>query len=189
MTEANSPNPDLSDVTSASPEITFEEAIATTQALLEQMAQGNLSEADIEAAIATLVSTENGARGFFVTYSTDDRELADHPSPAVYRALQSSPDIVAELLVKNLAMSSAMAVTHRRNDNEVMAQGADRVRSRMMRLIDQLELPQILERAQKLHETTATGVGEYRAFLERWNYDAEQRQVIQEALLPIIHSL
>jgi hypothetical protein len=161
-------------------DVTFEQAISLTQSLMAQMQQQQLSETDLEAIIFALVSSENGARGFFVTYLTDDRPLADQPSDAVIRALQSSPEIVAELLVKNLAMSSAMAIAHRRNQKEEMAQGSDRVEARTAKLIEQLKLPQVAEKAQKLKESAETGTGEYQAFLERWGYDAEQRKVIQQ---------
>jgi hypothetical protein len=162
--------------------MTFEAAIATSQTLLDQMQQGQLFDTEVEAAIANLVATENGARGFFVTYLPIESLPTDQPSAPVIAALQTSPDIVAELLVKNLAMSSAMAVTHRRNEDEVMAQGSDRVRSRTIQLIQHLHLPAITEKAQQLHESVATGIGAYQAFLTRWGYDTEQRQVIQQAI-------
>jgi hypothetical protein len=162
--------------------VTFEEAIAFTQSLMSQMAAGELSTPEISDAIAQLVKTENGARGFFVTYLTSEGTLADHPSPEVIQALQSSPDIVAELSVKNLAMSAAQAVTHRRKGNEDMAKRSERVRSRTTHLIEQLKLPQLRERSLALQESAATGEGSYQTFLQRWGYDAQQRQVISEAL-------
>ena len=166
--------------------VTFEKAIALTQSLLAQMEAGELSQEDVSEAIAQLVKSENGARGFFVTYLSSEGTLADNPSPAVIQALQSSPDTVAELLVKNLAMSAAMAVTHRRNDNEQMAQGSDRVRSRTTNLIKQLKLPQVRELSAQLRESAVTGEGTYKTFLNRWGYDAEQRQVMREALDQVI---
>ncbi|NJN57719.1 MAG: hypothetical protein HC879_09575 [Leptolyngbyaceae cyanobacterium SL_5_9] len=172
----------MAELNLAPEDISFEEAIALTQSLLTQMEQGNLSEAEIGAAIAALVSSMNGARGFFVTYLSDERAIADQPSEAVMQALQTSPEIVSDLLIKNLAMSSAMAITHRRNGNEDMAQGSDRVRSRTAHLIKQLQLASVVEKAQKLHESASTGLGEYKAFLDRWGYDAEQRQVIQQSM-------
>lgn len=177
MTEPNLTPEDIS-----SDDLTFEQAIALTQSLLTQIEQGELSETEIGEAIATLVSNMNGARGFFVTYLSDERAIADHPSEAVMQALQTSPEIVSDLLVKNLAMSSAMAITHRRNGDEQMAQGSDRVRSRTAYLIEKLQLAAIIEKAQKLHESASTGLGEYKAFLDRWGYDAEQRQVIQQSM-------
>jgi hypothetical protein len=162
--------------------VTFEQAIALTQSLLDHLDQSTLSPGEVESPLTTLLSSENGARGFFVTYLTDDRPLADHPSDDMVKAMRSSPEIVAELLVKNLAMSSAMAITHRRNQHEEMAQGSERVRSRTRHLIQQLQLPQIQEKAQRLQESVRTGQGDYQAFLQRWGYDAEQRQAIEKTL-------
>lgn len=170
--------------------VTFEEAIALTQSLMSQMETGELQGESAEAtsplgvgeAIAQLVKSENGARGFFVTYLTSEGTLADHASKEVIQALQASPDIVAELLVKNLAMSSAMAVTHRRENNEQMAQGSDRVRMRTTRLIEQVELPKVRELALALRESAVTGAGTYKTFLQTWGYDAEQRKIIYQAL-------
>jgi len=170
----------------ATTDITFEDAIALTQALLAKLEAHEVSEADEEAAIASLVSSENGARGFFVTYLTDERSFADQPSTAVVRTLQTAPDIVAELLVKNVAMSSAMALTHRRNQDETMAQSSERVRSRTTNLIRLTQIPLVTAKAQQLVHSAITGSGDYQTFLTRWGYDAEQRQVIAEALEQVL---
>jgi len=161
--------------------ITFEQAIARTQSLLTQLEQG-LSGSEIQAAITTLVSTDNGARGFFVTYLTDDRPFVDQPCDAVIQALQTSPAIVSELLVKNLAMSTGMAIAHRRNANEAMAQGSERVQRRTADFIEHVQMPEIAQKAAQLQASAETGVGEYQNFLERWGYDAEQRQKIAQVM-------
>lgn len=165
--------------------VTFEQALALTQSLLSQVEAGEISEAEMAPAIAELVKTENGARGFFVTYLTSDSSIADNPSTLVVQALQSNPDGVAELLVKNLAMSAAQAVLYRRNHKEEMAQSSERVRKRTARLIELVDLTSVYDRSQKLSESAATGEGSYKAFLERWGYDAEQRQVICQTLQQI----
>ncbi|MBV9385686.1 MAG: hypothetical protein JOZ78_04575 [Chroococcidiopsidaceae cyanobacterium CP_BM_ER_R8_30] len=166
--------------------ITFDQAIALTQSLLSQIAAAELQPDEIESAIAQLVKSENGARGFFVTYLTSEQELADDPAPEVVRALQSSPEIVAELLVKNLAMSAAMAVTHRRHLDEAMAQNSERVRSRTTHLIQLVQLPAVNELSQQMWESAATGEGNYKAFLQRWGYDAEQRLIIGQTLTQVL---
>jgi hypothetical protein len=166
--------------------VTFEEAIALTQSLLSQMEAGEINTQEFAEAIAQLVKTENGARGFFVTYLTSEGTIADNPSPELIEALQSSPDTVAELLVKNVAMSAAIAMTHRREGNEEIAQGSDQVRSRSTHLIEQAKLPQVGAFATQLHESAATGEGAYKAFLQKWDYDAQQRQEICDALEQII---
>jgi hypothetical protein len=89
---------------------------------------------------------------------------------------------VAELLVKNVAMSSAMAITHHRSGDEKAAQGSERVRSRTIHLIKQVELPQVRKLALALRESAVTGEGSYKLFLQRWGYDAEQRQVILQVM-------
>lgn len=160
----------------------FEEAIALAQTLMAEMEQNHLSEAEIESTILALVQTENGARGFFVTYLTDARSLADHPTSGVIQALRSAPNTVAELLVRNLAMSTAMAITHRRNQKEDLAQGSDRVQRRTQALIQQSQIPAVAEKLSALQTAIATGEGPYQVFLERWGYDTEQRQAIATAL-------
>jgi hypothetical protein len=159
-------------------EVTFEQAITITQSLLAEMEQNNLSPLEIEAMITSLVTSENGARGFFVTYLTDERTIADHPSEATVAALRSSPALVSPLLAKNLAMSTAMAVAHRRNQNEQMAQGSDRVQRRTLQLVQQMQQPEVFEQIQLLFQSAIHQTGAYQTFLERWGYDAEQQQQI-----------
>jgi hypothetical protein len=162
--------------------VTFEEAIALTQSLLSQMASDEISQSDVYDAIAQLVSSENGARGFFVAYLTSPGTIVDNPSAEVIQALQSAPDIVAELLVKNLAMSTAQSITHRRQSNEQMARGSDQVRSRTTQLIQRIQLPQVWENALALRESALTGAGNYQTFLQTWGYDAQQRQSICQSV-------
>ncbi|MBR8826788.1 MAG: hypothetical protein DSM107014_02610 [Gomphosphaeria aponina SAG 52.96 = DSM 107014] len=165
--------------------LSFEEAIAFTQSLLEERETGKLGEEETQEAITSLVKSENGARGFFVTYLTGEYALADNPSTAVINALKSAPEIVSALLVKNLAMSAAMAVTHRRNNNEEMAQASDRVRLRTAEIIKQVKLDLVCQELEQLRESLTTGEGSYEAFLQRWGYDTEQRQVIEQTSLEV----
>ncbi len=168
--------------------VSFPEAIELTQSLLLEMEAQHLLPEAIETAIASLVKSANGARGFFVTYLTSDQPAADNPSPSVVQGLQTNPDLVADLLVKNLAMSTGMAITHRRNQDLEMAQQSVRVSDRTVKLIKQLKLPQVQELSSQLSETIVTGSGNYQEFLDRWEYDSEQRQAIHEALQHIVPS-
>lgn len=163
--------------------VTFEQAIAQTQALLSQAEVEESPE--IVAAIAELVKTESGARGFFATYLTS-ASIADNPSIPVIQALQSNPDVVADLLIKNLAMSAAQAVFHRRNHKEDLAEASEQVRQRTARLIKLVNMPAVYDCSEKLLASATTGEGSYKGFLERWGYDAEQRQVICKALQQVI---
>jgi hypothetical protein len=159
--------------------MTFEEAIAYTETLLSRQ---ELEDGQLEIEIAKLVQTQNGARGFFVCFLTGEWQLADAPSPEIIRALQSAPEAIAELLVKNLVMSTAMAIDHQRVDNTAQAQGSDRVARRTALLIAKLDLLEVRTIAKKIRESAIFNTGEYVAFLEKWGYDAEQKQAIAHVL-------
>lgn len=163
----------------------FPEAIAHSQKMMQQMSDNQLSEAEIEKAIASLVATQAGARGFFVAYLTDDLPLADNPTEGVIKGLRSSPAIVSDLLVKNVAMSAAMKVTHLRNEDATAAMGSDRVKHRSTNLIERLKIPQIESEIKELQSTIIKGEGNYQEFLARWGYDEEQRSIISQAISAI----
>ncbi|MDJ0597918.1 MAG: hypothetical protein QNJ37_03625 [Crocosphaera sp.] len=166
--------------------LSFENALQLTETLLEAIAEKHLKDDEIEEIITTLVSSQNGARGFFVIYLTSDFSFADHPSDGVINALKTSPEIVSELLVKNLAMSSAMAITHRRNNDEQKAQGSDQVRRRNSHLIKQLNLELISKKLEVLKQTIINNEGNHQNFLVKWGYDEEQKQVIKNNIEKII---
>ena len=164
--------------------ISFENAIQQTQDLLSQIEF--LDTDTITQKITELVSTENGARGLFVTYLTSDLPYTEHPSLEVITALKTSPILVNELLVKNLAMSTAMVIYHRSQGDKENAQGSEKVQEKTGQLIKQLLSPALGEKLQQLATSLNTGQGEYQAFLERWGYDNYQRQAIAEIIQPFL---
>jgi hypothetical protein len=164
--------------------ISFENAIQQTQDLLSQIEF--LDAKTITQKFTELVSTENGARGFFVTYLTSDLSHREYPSLEVITALKTSPIFVNELLVKNLAMSTAMVIYHRSQGDKENAQGSEKVQEKTGQLIKQLLSPALGEKLQQLATSLNTGQGEYQAFLERWGYDNYQRQAIAEIIQPFL---
>ncbi|WP_448381269.1 hypothetical protein [Gloeomargarita sp.] len=168
--------------------LSFEQAIAQTQQLIAARINQEIDAQHFAQGVQALVQSENGARGFFVTYLTWEDDRADQPDEFLIQALASSPEIVSELLVKNLAMSTAMGITHRRNQDEAMAQGSDRVQRRTQTLMQRLNLPQIANKAQELFRNAGGEPGPYSEFLERWGYDAEQKQAIQRVFAPWLPS-
>jgi hypothetical protein len=160
--------------------ISFENAIQQTQDLLTQIEF--LDANTITQKLTELVSTENGARGFFVTYLTSDLSYTEYPSLEVITALKTSPILVNELLVKNLAMSTAMVIYHRKQGDEENARGSERVQEKTGQLIKQLLSPELGEKLQQLATSLNREQGEYQAFLERWGYDDCQRQAIAEII-------
>jgi hypothetical protein len=164
--------------------ISFENAIQQTQDLLSQIEF--LDAKTITQKFTELVSTENGARGFFVTYLTSDLSHREYPSLEVITALKTSPIFVNELLVKNLAMSTAMVIYHRSQGDKENAQGSEKVQEKTGQLIKQLLSPALGEKLQQLATSLNTGQGEYQAFLEIWGYDNCQRQAIAEIIQPFL---
>ena len=166
--------------------LSFPQAIALTQSLMEQIEANKLSEAEIEQQVSSIVTTKNGGRGFFVSYLTSDLPLADNPSLGIIRGLESSVEVVSELLVKNLAMSSAMVVTHSHNNDRDNVEGSQKVYQRTRNLIRQLGWERNEDRLQQLRQTIRTGSGEYQSFLDRWHYDTDRKKAIEEAIVSLL---
>lgn len=162
--------------------IKFDAAIDLTQLFLTQLKKNELTSAQILDFVSALIQTSNGARGFFVTYLTTPDPICDEPQAEVITAIATHPDIAADLLVKNIAMSTAQQLYHqRRNDNDMMASSAT-VAARTTKMIRLLNLPQIQEMCRELVSTIQTGSGSYTEFLARWGYDDEQKQSIGQVV-------
>jgi hypothetical protein len=158
----------------------FPDAIAYTEKLLSH--SDRLTEIELVQLLTNLLQTANGARGFFVCYLTGDWHLADYPNAAILNAMRGAVDSIAELLVKNLAMSTAMAITHQRQGNHQQAEGSNQVARRSLNLIQLLNLPAINQIAIQMHHATTTGTGKYLSFLNKWGYDQEQKEAIATSL-------
>jgi hypothetical protein len=165
-------------------DVSFPQAIALAEEILALPTDGD--DAVQAQAIAALLQTMNGARGFFVTFLTGESFLADAPTAGILRALRSAPATVADLMTKNLAMSTAMQLTHQANGDTEQAAGSARVQARSRRLIAALQLPALQTELQLLLDSTCHDGGEYQEFLTRWGYDAEQRQAIQQVVAAIL---
>jgi hypothetical protein len=169
--------------------ITFEAAIALTQKLLDTLVQEEQPEPSLKETVSKLVSTQNGARGFFVTYLTDARPFADKPDPEIIEALKSRSEEVSELLVKNLAMSTAMAITHTRNAQPDQAQQSLQVSHRSADLIGLVGGDHLKAEAQDLWQSVTDSSGSYTTFLKKWGYDVEQKAAIISRLEDVLPKL
>lgn len=174
-------------------EISFQGAIALTERLLAQVVAGQLTAAEVEYAIAQLVKTVDGARGFFVAYLTDDRAIAATPIGAVVAAIETVPGVTVDLLVKNLVMAAAMALTHERQGNPEMAAQSRRTSDQSAVLLRCLLAPDGAAVAQTraiavltaMDESLRTEAGDYGEFLRKWRYDEAQRTVMRTAIAAV----
>ncbi|WP_216918895.1 hypothetical protein [Synechococcus sp. CCAP 1479/9] len=149
---------------------------------------GELSDEVLADRVGELVASRDGARGFFVVGLTGEAPLLDRlPEPLVAALRQAGPGVV-DLTARNLAMSTAMVLHHRRSGDLEHQAGSERVQWRSTELLRQLEPVAVKQRLETLLAAAAadagaeTAVAEDRTFLDRWGYDAEQRQAIAAAI-------
>ena len=214
-------------MTSSSPQPSFPQALAITGQWLELWENGELSDEVLADRVAELVVSRDGGRGFFAVSLAGDSPLLDRlPEPLVL-ALRAVGAPVVDLCLRNLAMSTAMALHHARSGDPQQQAGSERVASRcteLLRLLDPIQVKQRLETlwaAARAGESGGEGISagdgaseasseasseggsessgngisngqaasaalssieEDQAFLQRWGYDAEQRNAIACAL-------
>lgn len=166
--------------------LTFPQAIQATRSLINKIDQKKITETEIEQKVSAIVNTKNGARGFFVAYLTSDMPLADSPSIGVINGLKAHIQLVSELLVKNLAMSSAMTISHSRNNDLSNARGSHKVCQRTGNLIQNIDLNITKQELKKLQATILENKEDYKDFMERWDYDLEQQQAIVKTISGIL---
>lgn len=157
---------------------------------------GELSDEVLADRVGELVASRDGARGFFVVGLTGETPLLDRlPEPLLAALRQAGPGVV-DLTARNLAMSTAMVLHHRRSGDREHEAGSERVQLRSTELLRQLEPVAVKQRLETLLAAAAgsggsvaeevvaaaVAVAEDRAFLDRWGYDAEQRQAITDAI-------
>merc|ERR1712171_2164 len=93
----------------------FKEAMEITMLWCKSWENDEISDEVISDRIGELIKTVEGARGFFVVSLSIDCPLMDRFPDALIFQLRSSGEIVVDLTVKNLAMSSTKKNTHRKN--------------------------------------------------------------------------
>ena len=152
---------------------TFQQAMEITAAWLQQWDNEEISDEVLADRIGEMVASRDGARGFFVVSLAGESALMDRLPDAVVGQLRSAGAGVVDLSVRNLAMSTAMAVHHRRTGDEAQQAGSERVSSRCIELLRLLEPAEVKERLEQLLAAALDNRGEDVAFLEKWGYDAE----------------
>ena len=162
---------------------TFKEAMAATMIWCKSWENDEISDEVISDRIGELIKTVDGARGFFVVSLSIDCPLMDRFPDALIFQLRSSRDIVIDLTVKNLAMSSAMVITHHKNNDQLEIQ-SERIKIRCIELLKLLDSNAVKKRLDVLLEATK-GNGTDLKFLDRWGYNDEQITAIAESIYEV----
>jgi hypothetical protein len=160
----------------------FPEAIEISGQWLALWEAGELSDEVLADRVAELVASRDGARGFFVVALAGDSPLMDRLPDPVALQLRLAGAPVVDLMVRNLAMSTAMAVHHGRSGDSSQQKGSQRVQHRSRELLQLLEPAAVKQRLEILLAAARDGQGDDVAFLERWGYDAAQKSAIAEAI-------
>ena len=173
-------------------DLPFADALEIAGQWLAAWDAGELSEEVLADRVAALVSTLDGARGFFVVALTGEVPLLDRLPEALLLQLRRSGPLVVDLTARNLAMSTAMALHHGRSGDAEQQAASLRVQGRCRELLRQLEPGAVKSRLEPLlaaarageaaGESSEAAVASDRAFLHRWGYDAEQRGAIAAAI-------
>jgi len=167
------------------PRPTFPEAMEITAQWLGLWEGGEISDEVLADRVAELVTSRDGARGFFVVALSGDSPLLDRLPDPLILGFRANGEGVVDLTARNLAMSSAMALQHRRSGDGGQAARSARVRERSTELLRRLDPQLVKQRLETLLAAAEAGSGPDQAFLDRWGYDPEQRQAIATAVLAV----
>jgi hypothetical protein len=162
---------------------TFKEAMQATMIWCKSWENDEISDEVISDRIGELIKTLEGARGFFVVSLSTDCPLMDRLPDALIFELRSSGEIIVDLTVKNLAMSSAMIITHRNNKDAQELQ-SERIKIRCIELLKLLDSTQVKKRLDILLEATK-GNGTDLQFINKWGYNDEQINAISESIYEV----
>jgi len=162
---------------------TFKEAMQASMIWCKSWENEEISDEVISDRIGELIKSLEGARGFFVVSLSIDCPLMDRLPDALIFQFRSSGEIVVDLTVKNLAMSSAMVITHREN-NDPQENQSERIKIRCIELLKLLDSKQVKKRLDVLLEATK-GNGKDLKFLNKWGYNDEQINAISESIYEV----
>ena len=160
----------------------FPQAIEISGQWLALWEAGELSDEVLADRLAELVASRDGARGFFVVALASDSPLMDRLPEPVALQLRLAGEAVVDLTVRNLAMSTAMAVHHGRSGDSSQQAGSERVQHRSRDLLRLLEPTAVKQRLEIMLAAARDGEGDDVAFVERWGYDTAQKSAIAEAI-------
>ena len=158
--------------------MSFAQAMQEASEVLEELESGSGDATKIEA----LLSTDAGARGFFVVFLTGTSKIADEPPTVLVDILRTASNAAIDVVTKNLVMAAATAAVHHKNKDDKKEAGSRRVTARVTKLIRLVNSDLLW---QKLSEMRATLEGKskaYEAFMDRVRYDGEQKSAALTAI-------
>lgn len=142
-----------------------------------------LSEEVLADRIAELIKTKNGLRGFFA-YALSDKDcflLDKLPFSLVFK-LNEGGDEVVKIVVKNLIMSSAQIIVHRRENNHEYEITSENISDRCKGILRMLDTKLVTKTINHLIKDL-DNMGN--SFDNSTKYDSKQKEFIKKQILDI----
>jgi len=162
-------------------EASFTQAINISAQWCKEWGEDLLSEEVLADRIAELTKTRNGLRGFFA-YALSDKDcflLDKLPFSLIYK-LNEGGDAVTDIVVKNLIMSSAQIIIHRRDNNHEYEITSENISDRCKAILRLLETKSVTKSVnQVLRDLDNIG----NSFDNSVKYDSEQKEFIKKQIL------
>ena len=161
----------------------FTQAINISAKWCKEWEEDLLSEEVLADRIAELIKTNNGRRGFFA-YALSDKDcsLLDKLPFSLMFKLNEGGDPIVEIVVKNLIMSSAQIIIHRRDSNneyEITSKNISDICKAILRLLETKSVTKNVNQAFK----DLNNMGN--SFDNSTKYDDEQKEFIKKQILDI----
>ena len=161
----------------------FTQAINISAQWCKEWGEDILSEEVLADRIAELIKTSNGIRGFFA-YALSDKDcflLDKLPFSLIYKLIEGG-DAVTDIVVKNLIMSSAQIIIHRRDNNNEYEIISENISNRCKAILKLLETNSVTKSInQVLRDLDDLG----NSFDNSVKYDSEQKEFIKKQILDI----
>ena len=164
-------------------EDSFTQAINISAQWCKEWGEDLLSEEVLADRIAELIKTKKGLRGFFA-YTLSDKNcfLLDKLPFSLIFKLNEGGDPVTDIVVKNLIMSSAQIIIHRRENNHEYEMASENISDRCKAILRLLETKSVtMSVNQVLRDLDNMG----NSFDNSVKYDSEQKKFIKKQILDI----
>ena len=164
-------------------EASFTQSINISAQWCREWGEDLLSEEVLADRISELIKTKNGLRGFFA-YALSDRDcyLFDKlPSSIVYKLTENGMNVV-EIIVKNLIMSSAQIVIHKREHNLEYKANSENISERCKSILRVLDTNLVKKTINTFLEDL-DNLGN--SFDNSTRYDVNQKEFIKKQIFDI----
>ena len=137
-----------------------------------------LSDEVLADRINELLKTKNGIRGFFAyTLSDTNCTLLDKLPSSLIFTFRDRGEHIVEITIKNLFMSSAQILNHKKDRNFEYAERSNNISNRCINLLKALDTKLVTEKINKM----LSGIDNMgNSFNNEVKYSAEQKDLIRD---------